>query len=174
LYEAFIVASDSMAPTLPRGGRVLADKLVYRTEPMQRGDLVVFVNPNQRHERWIKRIVALPGDRVEVRAGRLHINGQQVPRTLAEPERQPAEAKVRAYWEHNSLAEYLILDSEASSGTVAKADFAPLQIPPGHCFVLGDNRRQSCDSRQVGPIPLVDIIGRTDLLYFPEFRRLRD
>ncbi len=172
LYEAFLVASDSMSPTLPSGSRVLADKLVYRTEPMRRGDIVVFVNPNDRHERWIKRAVALASDTVEMRGGRVYVNGDPLPRTLASDDRQLSTPECSVFWEENGDAKYLILASDEQAPTATQREFATTQVPLGHCFVLGDNRGHSYDSRHVGPIPLTDIVGRTDLLYFPEFRRL--
>ena len=74
--EAFYIPVNSMYPTISRGDRVLADKRVLRFESLQRGDLIVFVNPNDRQKRWIKRVVGLPGDRIEIRGGEVFLDGR--------------------------------------------------------------------------------------------------
>jgi signal peptidase I len=172
LYEAFYIPTNSMRPTIPSGTRVLADKLVYRTEPVRRGDVIVFVNPNDRRQRWIKRVVALSGETVEIKGGRLYVNGDALPLVLAEDAEPAPDPECSMFWEENGQSEYQII--APADETEADSDFAETLVPPGHCFVLGDDRVKSRDSRHVGPIPLIDVIGRADLIYFPKFRRLHE
>jgi signal peptidase I len=108
---------------------------VYLFEPPQRGDIVVFRFPNDPSRDFIKRIVGLPGETIEVRNGQVYINGQP----LEEP--------------------YL---RERPSYT-----FQPVTVPPGHYFVLGDNRNNSSDSHIWGVVPEGNIIGKAWVSYWP-------
>ncbi|NQT13131.1 MAG: signal peptidase I [Planctomycetes bacterium] len=162
-YEAFFIAAESMQPTLAKGDRVIADKRVYHAEPVQRGDVIVFINPNKRHARFIKRIVALPNDTVEINDNTVFINGKKLPATV--------EADVR--WETNGSATYRTqLAPQDPSDAGAIVDVPETTIPQGCCYVLGDNRNRSRDSRHFGPIPLVDVVGRVDHAYFPRWREI--
>ncbi|MEM1224977.1 MAG: signal peptidase I [Planctomycetota bacterium] len=76
--EAFVIASNSMSPTLRRGERILVDKTAYRSSAVKAGDVVVFANPEKPSMTYIKRVVALSGDRVEILDGRLQINGEDI------------------------------------------------------------------------------------------------
>lgn len=138
VVEPFRVDGPSMEPTLFTGERLLVDKFSYRLHPPGRGDVVVFRNPRNLREDYIKRVVGLPGDTVEMRLGRLYVNGQPVP----EP--------------------YVLRDGISTYG--------PEQIPPGYCFVLGDNRANSRDSRFFGPVPLQLLKGRAWLIFWPPRR----
>lgn len=162
-YEAFYVAAESMRPTLPKGDRVIADKRVYRSEPVAHGDVIVFINPNKRNVRFIKRVVALGGDTIELKDNSVYLNGEELPTTV--------EGNVR--WETNGSARYrtqLVLEQATDPATIV--DVPKTTIPQGCCYVLGDNRNRSRDSRYFGPIPLVDVIGRVDCAYFPRWRRV--
>lgn len=138
VVEPFRVDGPSMEPTLFTGERLLVDKISYRLHPPHRGDIVVFRNPRNVKEDYIKRVVALPGDRVEMRLGKLYVNDQPVP----EP--------------------YVLRDGISTYG--------PEVVPPGYCFVLGDNRANSRDSRFFGPVPLNLIKGRAWLIFWPPAR----
>lgn len=162
-YEAFYIASESMQPTLTKGDRVIADKRVYRTEPVAHGDVIVFINPNKRHVRFIKRVVALAGDTVEIREDTVFINGKELPTTV--------EGDVR--WETNGSARYQTqLVGAKPTNPAVIADVPNMTISQGSCYVLGDNRNNSRDSRHFGAIPLVDVIGPVHYAYFPRWRRI--
>jgi signal peptidase I len=173
-FEAFYIPSTSMEPTIAKGDRVLADKRVYRSEPVERGDIVVFINPNNRHQRYIKRVVALAGDTVEIRRNRVFVNGRPLVRTEAENARsedRPVEGDV--YWENNGPVRYrILLGPPDPNGPEPIEDMPETKVPPGHCFVLGDNRNRSLDSRTLGPIPLADVVGRVDCVYYPTWRKI--
>src|SRR5438309_3977795 len=123
LYQPVKVEGTSMAPLLSDQERIFINKFVYRFEPIQRGDVVVFWYPLDHSKSFIKRVVGLPGETVELRQGTLYINGKVVPEPYVPPQ-----------YEDNS-------------------DYAPKVVPPDHFFVLGDHRISSNDSRVFGPVP---------------------
>jgi len=140
LIQAFFIPSASMAPTLAIDDRVLVNKLSYDLHEVHRGDLVVFERPASEADGTvkdlIKRVVAVEGDRVESRDGRLVVNGE----INDEPYVAPG-------------AETSGVDGQT--------------IPPGHVFVMGDNRENSRDSRFFGPLPEELIIGRAFVKVWP-------
>lgn len=147
--QPFRIPSASMAPTLWPGDFVFADMryaCIGCRAPVRRDDVAIFANPNDRTMLYVKRIVALPGDRVHVQAGAVRVNGVEVPPpqgpmppTTAMPGAPPP-----APW-------------------AADADFT---VAPGHVFALGDLRPGSLDSRHFGPVPLQDVIGKVRLVWF--------
>jgi signal peptidase I len=120
VIEGIVIATASMEPTLGVGDHILVNKLAYRFNPPQRGDIVVFPSPVENKE-LVKRVVAVEGDRVEIRRKQVILNGQP----LAEP-----------YVQHTRPNDLLKGDN-LDAGVV----------PTGRVFVLGDNRDQSGDSR---------------------------
>jgi len=135
LAQATRVFGQSMEPNLHTDQRIVVEKVSYRFHLPQRGDVVVLKLPQDAKELLIKRVIALPGDTVEVHDGRVWVNGQPVD----EP--------------------YL---TQPTMGQMA-----PLVIPDGHVFVLGDNRGFSNDSRSFGTVPLENIVGHAWLSYWP-------
>src|ERR1700678_202226 len=117
LYQPVKVEGTSMNPLLSDQERIFINKIVYRFEPIDRGDVVVFWYPLDRSKSFIKRVVALPGETLEIRFGHVYINGKEV----AEP-----------YVPANYL--------DGSS-------YGPVKIPEGNYFVMGDHRDSSNDSR---------------------------
>src|SRR5438270_1078290 len=130
LYQPVKVEGTSMAPLLSDQERIFINKFVYRFEPIQRGDVVVFWYPLDHSKSFIKRVVGLPGETVELRQGTLYINGKVVPEPYVPPQ-----------YEDNS-------------------DYAPKVVPPDHFFVLGDHRISSNDSRVFGMVASEYIYGR--------------
>ena len=176
--EAFVVPAEGMYPAVHKGDRLLANKLAYRSGPLRRGDIVVFPHPNRRHSNRIKRVMALPGDSIEIRGDDVYLNDEKLPRTKI----GPAGAKGPAgdiFEETNGRAKYRILLGGA--GATATATTQPgagqscprTEIPDGHCFVLSDKRSDANDSRAFGPIPMRHIIGRAECIYFPRWVSLR-
>ena len=165
VLQAFKVASASMAPGLLRGDRVFLNKAIYTTRAPCRGDAVIFVYPNDRRLFYLKRIVALPGDSVEIKNNQLWINDMPLTQEAvpdAAPLHTPADNIGRTVMEINGAARYPI-----NVPPEKNADMPRLIVPNGHCFVLGDNRGASKDSRTFGPVPLADIKGRIAYIYWP-------
>src|ERR1700733_8074110 len=123
LYQPVKVEGTSMAPLLSDQERIFINKFVYHFEPIERGDVVVFWYPLDRSKSFIKRVVGLPGDEVEIRRGHVLING----RNLEEPYVPPQYVDTAAY--------------------------GPVQVPRDEYFVMGDHRISSNDSRIFGPVP---------------------
>jgi len=180
ILQAFYIPTSSMYPTIRPGERVLADKLAYRSGPVRRGDVVVFPDPNDRSRKRISRVVALPGDTVEIRDGQLFINGAKLERTSRGPSQFPHDATLSGelFWETNGAARYAILLAPLPASTPATrprgaaGNFPATTIPTGKCFVLGDNRDRCVDSRAYGPVALADIIGRVTHVYYPRWAKL--
>lgn len=158
--EARWIPSGSMEPTLNgtpnqwEADKIIVDKLKYRFSEPQRGDIVVFsptktLQDEQYNDAFIKRIVALPGEKVELKDGKVYINNQP-------------------------LEEVKYLNSEqrtaidvCTSGTQQAYLAQPETIPPNSYLVLGDNRNSSYDSRCWGVVPRSNIIGRAVLRFWP-------
>jgi len=171
LVEAFIVTAASEYPTILPGDRILGDKTAYRKTDVSRGNIVLFHPPTgDWRKNYIKRIVALGGDTVEMREGELYINDRKLPRELvsAQTTMVDTSGKVvegRIYREQNADKTYNIF--LANDGPQQASDFGKITVPEDHCFVLGDNRSNSLDSRQFGPIAYGTIQGRADYIYWP-------
>jgi signal peptidase I len=171
--EAFRIPTASNYPTMAPGDRFLANKLAYRNKNPKRGDLVVFVNPQNRRVNFVKRVVAIAGDTVEIKGNDLCINGQKLERrklddsilSKIKTEVQGEMLKGDVYEETNNGAKYKIFLKFGVDPN--SANFAKVTVPKYHCFVLGDNRNQSEDSRHFGPVPLAAIKARADYLYWP-------
>jgi signal peptidase I len=137
VLEAFYIPSESMVPTLEVGDRVFVNKFVYRFGEPQRGDIVVFKSVEGGEEELIKRIVALPGDKIAVQDGVLFVNG--------EPQEEP------------------YLNAQFSDSE----HFGPTTVSGGEVFVMGDNRDNSRDSRFFGPVPIENIEGEAFVSFWP-------
>lgn len=164
VMEPFYCPSDSMGPTLLKGDRFLANKLVQRKQPNY-GDVVIFLAPNNREVVNVRRVVGLPGDTVAVRGNEVFLNGRKLEQRHVSPSDGASELNSEdAVLETNGGATYSIQFTE---GKEKMADFPDTKVPTGNCFVLGDNRNHSEDSRKYGVVPLGDILGKVEYLYFP-------
>jgi len=187
LVQAFNIPSGSMKPTLLVGDFILVNKLVYgdwtfgipftgidfytyknRMVKPDRGDIIVFKYPENPKIDFIKRIIALPGDTVEVKDDIVYINGKRLHREKAGFYSEHGE-KVQIYKEctirkyHNNK-KYCYTTKEIYENE--GKNFGPIKVPDGHYFVMGDNRDNSRDSRFWGFVPDNYIIGRAFIIYF--------
>jgi len=169
--EAFSVPTWSMAPTIFSGDRILANKTAYRVADPERGDIILFPNPDDRRQNYIKRVVALAGDTVEIKDGQLYINDKKLERTQLDPlsfKTTQGNVKGTVFLEKSGGTEYKIfLADEIDGSTPAPEDLEKLTVAKYSCFVLGDNRLSSRDSRHFGPIPLTSVRGKFGYLYCP-------
>jgi signal peptidase I len=163
--ETFKIPSGGMTPTLVVGDHIAVEK--FRRSPA-RGDLIVFERDGQD---WISRVVALGGDRVMVQRGRLVLNGAVVAAEdrgnclisdFEEHESSWFTRDGKCYVERIGEREATIFI--ASGDTLAKDE--TFEVPPGHAFVVGDNRRDSYDSRYVGPVPLSKVLGTPSFIWW--------
>ncbi len=189
LYEPFNIPSGSMMPTLEIGDYLFVSKPAYGYsrysfpfgiasfegrhfgEAPLRGDVVVFKLPTDTSIDYIKRIVALPGETVQMVNGRLHINGTVVPREPVGMKRVD-----KGVGPETAMMEYIeTLPDGAMHRVYEESDEGALDntpsytVPEGHYFLMGDNRDNSQDSRVqelVGFVPLENIVGRADFLFF--------
>lgn len=137
IVEAFVIPSESMVPTLMVGDRVLANKFIYDFTEPEKGDVAVFESVEMEGQDLIKRVVATPGDTVEVREGKLYVNG--------EPQDEP----------------YLNQNSGFSPPQ------QEITIPEDSYFMMGDNRSNSRDSRFFGPVPEENFEGEAFVIFWP-------
>ncbi|MCR5688424.1 MAG: signal peptidase I [Lachnospiraceae bacterium] len=112
------IPSASMEPTIMTGDRLIGNRLAYIKEDPVRGDVIIFLFPDNEKEIFIKRVIGLPGETVQIREGKVYIDGASAP-----------------------------LDESAYITSPAYGDFGPFEVPEGAYFVMGDNRNNSMDSR---------------------------
>jgi signal peptidase I len=166
-FEAFEIPVSSEAPTLLPGDRVLVNKTTYQRRFVRRGDEVVFRAPSEPGLNWVKRVIALPGDTVEVKGNEVFVNGQQLPREPAPRASLGAAAqqvKGDLFEETNAGRRYRIL---FAADTKPLPDYPRTKVPEGTCFVLGDNRNNSHDSREFGFVAVGDVLGEVQYRYWP-------
>jgi signal peptidase I len=193
-YEPFNIPSGSMIPTLLVGDYLFVSKFSYgysrHSLPLslplipgrifesapERGDVAVFKLPSDNRTDYIKRLVGLPGDRIQMIRGRLWINGKMVERRRIEDFVEPAGpgrfVRIAQFIETlPNGREHRILEY----GDDRELDNTPVfTVPPGHYFAMGDNRDNSLDSRVpnqpglggVGFVPAVNLVGRAEVLFF--------
>ena len=167
VFEAFAIPTASEVPTLLPGDRVLVNKTTYQRRLVRRGDEVVFRVRSESGLNWVKRVIAIPGDTVEVKDNEVVVNGQPLPREPA-PRASLGTAsqlvKGELFEETNAGRRYRIL---FASDTKPLPDYPEAKVPDGMCFVLGDNRNNSRDSRTMGYVALGDVLGEVQYRYWP-------
>ena len=174
--EAFKIPSGSMENTLQVGDFLLVNKLVYgaevpfthtrlpRLREPQHGDVIVFEWPEDLTKNFVKRVVGLPGDTIEMRDGKLVRNSELVSEGYVEhtePDMDPSPEEFR--WQR----EYLAGSAAAGAGyRPSRNNWGPLLVPKGKYFVLGDNRDNSLDSRYWGFVADSLVKGRPFVIYY--------
>jgi len=166
VVQAFSIPSGSMLETLQIGDYLLVNKFTYgvrnpftnqvlisRGEP-QAGDIVVFIFPKDPSKDFIKRVIGVAGDTIRIIDKKLYINDQLV-------------ETPQAVFKDSHIIDFNDLWISANGELGAKRDnFGPYTVPPGHVFVLGDNRDHSFDSRFWGSVPLDNVRGKAWIIYF--------
>ena len=141
----FHIPTESMVPTLMVKDRLLVNKFIYRFTEPERGDIALFENQQGGKDPLIKRVVGLPGETLELRDGKVYVDGDP----LEEPylERDPCKP-----------------------GYPKTCSFGPVTVPRNHYFMMGDNRTNSLDSRFFGPVPEEDVVGEALVRFWPVSR----
>jgi signal peptidase I len=193
--QAFKIPSGSMERTFLIGDHLFVNKFIYgfrvpytqkkflKFRKVKRGDIVVFRFPSedprefqcggsQYGKDFIKRVVGMPGDKFEVREGRVLVNGEPVKdepyAQYLDPGRYPAgtgrlaPADYQAFWQNRMLGKMF--------SEYIRDNFGPVTVPEGSYLVMGDNRDRSCDSRYWGPVPEANIKGTAWFTYWPPSR----
>jgi len=156
VVQAFKIPSGSMKPTLAIGDHILVNKFIYGikipyfrttlvpiTDP-KRGDVAVFIYPEDRSKDFIKRVIGIGGDTIEIRNKKIYLNGLP-------------------YTDNHGV----YTDDFIIPGSIQPRDnFGPVTVPKGYLFVMGDNRDQSYDSRFWGFVPLRDVLGKAFIIYW--------
>ncbi len=140
VVQAFKIPSGSMLPTLQIGDHILVNKFLYYFQAIHRQDIIVFKYPQDESRDFIKRVIGLPGDTIEMRDKQILVNGQP----LAEP--------------------YAVFDDGPRPGE--RERFGPVTVPPGKLFMMGDNRDHSMDSRYWGFLDAHKVKGKAFIIYF--------
>ena len=162
VVQAFQIPTGSMEPTLLVGDFLLVNKLAYTRpvlplektvlprKPVDRGQIVVFKYPKDLTKDFVKRVVALEGETLEIKDKQVFINDQ------------PIEEAYKVHTDSQIFARnnYYHYDD------IIRDNYGPVTVPMGHCFVIGDNRDNSMDSRYWGFLPLNDIKGKPWIIYF--------
>ena len=190
LYQPFDIPSGSMIPTLRIGDYLFVEKFAYGysrysfpfgldlfsgriwAKAPKRGDVVVFKLPGNGNTDYIKRVIGLPGDQIQMINGILHINGMAVEkerigdfvmRDVSGRERHAARYRETL---PNGVS-YSVIDL-VPEGEAVGDNTAVYKVPPGHYFMMGDNRDDSLDSRfpEVGYVPFENLIGRAEIIFF--------
>ncbi|MGI9295836.1 MAG: signal peptidase I [Pseudomonadales bacterium] len=156
--QAFKIPSDSMTPTVLRGDYLFAD-MRYNCPTckieFERGDVAIFVYPNNRNRLYIKRIIGLPGDEVRIEKGHVFVNGSPLSNT--EELEKDSTSRIETYGERSW---------RVSRAPESESEPHTLRIPQGQVLVLGDNRANTKDSRHFGTVPLSDVVGRARQVWF--------
>jgi signal peptidase I len=169
VVQAFQIPTGSMEPTLLIGDFLLVNKLVYAStassidekilprKAIRRQDIVVFKYPNDLAKDFVKRVIGLPGEKIEIKNKQVFVNDK------------PLDEKYKV---HNDSQIISKNDYYHYDDTI-RDNFGPVNVPAGHIFVMGDNRDNSADSRYWGFLPLTYIKGRPWMIYF-SYRAERD
>jgi signal peptidase I len=187
LFQPFSIPSGSMRPTLLEGDYLFVTKWAYGysrhslpfsppifsgriwgSDP-ERGDVVVFKFPPNPSLDYIKRVIGLPGDRIQMRGGQLYINGEAVGREkvgeINNPDITEVDRPVEVFRE--TLPNGVSYDTLDLSANGIGDDTREFIVPDGHFFMMGDNRDNSSDSRfSVGFVPAENLIGRANIIFF--------
>ena len=193
LFQPFNIPSGSLIPTLLIGDYLFVSKYSYGysrfsmpfapdlwsgriwASPPKRGDIAVFKLPRDGQTDYIKRVIGLPGDKIQMIDGRLYINGQIVPREAAPKIRTTdaygQQAEVPTYRETlPGGVTHLIIERDGDTGFYDNTGV--YEVPPGNYFMMGDNRDNSTDSRVppeqggVGFVPFENFVGRAEVIFF--------
>ncbi|MBR6675566.1 MAG: signal peptidase I [Alphaproteobacteria bacterium] len=185
-FEPYNIPSSSMVPSLLIGDYLFISKYpygyskhsfpfsipfvgqgrVFASEP-KRGDVVIFKEPRTNRIDYIKRVIGLPGETIEMREGRLYINGELIERKYIGQERHETEQGNMLYTRYTEVLPGGFEHPIYELGDYMQYDtYGPFTIPADHYFMMGDNRDNSADSRYFGPVPAINLEGRAEFIFY--------
>jgi signal peptidase I len=145
-FSAYKMPTGSMEPTLSIGDYLIADFKYFKKNELQRGDLVISQYPKDPTKVFIKRVIALEGEKIEIKDKQVYINDEVIPESYK---------KVHKGVNYDAIRD----------------NFGPVLVPSDHCFVLGDNRDNSTDSRDWGFLPIKNIKGKPLYIYWAKNKK---
>lgn len=158
LAEGFYIPSGSMQPTLLRGDLLFADKRYNCPnckQRIKRGDIAIFVYPNNRTQYFVKRIIGLPGDRIRIEDKTVFVNDKPLTQAVGE-----SQGEFTSVTENTGEISYQVHWSNDDASSMKEQ-----VVPQGEVFVLGDNRSKSNDSRLFSTVPMMDVVGKARQLW---------
>jgi signal peptidase I len=174
VVQTFVIVSESMRETLLVGDMLVANRLAVGPRipgtrshlpgysELRRGDVVVFDPHHEENMKLVKRLMGLPGDTLQMRAGELWVNGQRLDEPYVRTGTVPDDASSEFSWQ----GRYLVGEVDASTYRPTRETWGPIVVPREHYFMLGDNRDDSYDSRYWGPLESWRVEARVAFLYF--------
>ncbi|MDF2936936.1 MAG: sipS [Paenibacillaceae bacterium] len=144
IFAPFIVDGPSMEPNFHTRERLIVNKIIYHIRTPERGEVVVFHAPSGVD--YIKRVIALPGEKIKLQNNKVYINGEEL---------------------EESYLQEAIDDYKARTNSNYNVDFSEITVEEGKVFVMGDNRVNSQDSRAIGAVAFEKIVGRADVRFWP-------
>jgi len=143
--ESFWIPTGSMKPNLCIKDRIMTYKFCYELKNVDRGDILVFKYPLNPEQNFVKRVIGLPGDEIQVKDKKIYVNGK----LISEP---------------------YIIHQDSNLRGFPRDQYGPVEVPLDSVFVMGDNRDNSADSRYWGFVPRQNLVGEAFLLYWPLWR----
>ncbi|MBI4850791.1 MAG: signal peptidase I [Acidobacteria bacterium] len=191
VVQAVKVPTGSMLNTILVGDHLLVNKFIFGQDglmldkftphrPIKRGDVIVFKYPNDPTTNYVKRVIGLPGETIEMKGNSIFINGKELaeqyvladqplgdpyaPLEVVNVKEAPLGASYKAYYSYEYDPAEAVMEKSLAGQKFAIE--APFQIPPDHYFAMGDNRDNSQDSRYWGTVPRQNIVGRAWVVYY--------
>ena len=147
VFTPIIVDGESMMPTLKDHDRIVLTKFGKKLEDINRFDIIVFHATEDKD--YIKRVIGLPGDHIEYKNDTLYVNGMKYEESYLDDFK--AEAEITPF-----TSDFMLEEKTGKSA-----------VPEGELFVMGDNRQDSMDSREIGTVPIEDVVGKANLVFWP-------
>ncbi|MCG3205192.1 MAG: Signal peptidase I P [Elusimicrobia bacterium] len=171
------IPGDSMAPTLVSGDRLILKRIDSTHRSLQRGDIVFFLFPARSKDSphygksFIKRIIGMGGDKIEIVEKKVLVNGQKIEESYATFVESTIYPRTKVYSGDQFQREWESARFEGFGGKDIRDNFGPIVVPQGHLFLMGDNRDRSFDSRFWGPLPIQNVSGYPSQIVWPTSRK---
>lgn len=166
VVTAYKVPTGSMQPTLKSGDFIFSTRFDYQISNPTRGEIVVFSYPQQARVNYVKRVIGLPGEKIEIKNGILYINDQAIETAVDMKSSESENPNVDVFDIYKESYESKVYRVIRKKQLGKESMFGPITVPDQHVFVLGDNRDASDDSRYWGTVPFSYLHGQVRLIWF--------